>query len=223
MDIGAPKSGWKPCPAAVTYAHCASARALGGSTFLSLTEECRAEWVLRACKAAASATLRQAPYYLGIACRAWAYRACADAAPLQVQYSSNPTSQLRYIPCCSVSARRPYPSISTGAAVGSCCAAHGWPAHRLGPAAGAARLSGSTPGWAASQSSSAARSKLWPPLPYSTGSRMTLLLSVQNHQHHQSCCADARAACTADGCCCRSAASWPSLPLVAAVGDTGGA
>ena len=59
------------------------------------------------------------------------------------------------------------------------------------------RLSGSTPGWAASHSSRAARSKLWPPLPKSTGSRMTSPLSVQRHQ---SCCADAWAACTA-GCC----------------------
>ena len=43
-------------------------------------------------------------------------------------------------------------------------------------------LSGSTPGLTAAHSSRASRSKLWPLLPYSTGSRMTLPLSGQRHQ-----------------------------------------
>ena len=61
---------------------------------------------------------------------------------------------------------------------------------------GGCPLIGWTPGRAASHCFRASRSKLWPPLPYSTGSRMTSPLSEQRHQ-----------SAVADGCTAGTATS----------------
>ena len=81
-------------------------------------------------------------------------------------------------------------------------------------------LSGSTSGLAASHCSRASRSKLWPSLPYSTGSRMTLPLSGQRHQSGTvDCCAAGNAALGTS--VATFGATWGAAAAAAASGTSG--